>query len=66
MDFEKRSKNEQKVKGVNLNFLAIWSQKGSLTLQTRFQRVLSFIEHIHLEKMDFEKSHKNGQNVYSF
>ena len=73
MDFEKSPKNGQispKSKGVNLNFFTIldhfWDffkrlKKASLALKKRFYLGLSFIGRIFLEKMDFEKSPKNGQ-----
>ena len=54
----------------NLNFLTIlnhfwdflkWLKKASLGLKKCFYLGLSFIGRLFLEKMDFEKSPKNGQ-----
>ena len=73
MDFEQSSKNGQispKSKGFNLNFSTIFDhfwdffktlQKVSLGLKKRILLGLNFIGRIFLEKMDFEKSPKNGQ-----
>ena len=74
MDFEKSLKNGQISPKSNLtlhlNFLTILDhfldflkrlKKGSLGLEKRFYLGLSFIGRIFLEKMDFEKSLKNGQ-----
>ena len=64
------AKFRPKSKGVNLNFLTIlghfWDflkrlRKGSLGLEKRFYLGLSFIERVFVEKIDFEKSPKNGQ-----
>ena len=59
----------QKVKRLTLTFADFWTifeiflkaQKGSLGLKKRFYLRFSFIGRIFLEKMDFEKSPKNGQ-----
>ena len=64
------AKFRQKVKGVNLNFLTIFDhfwdffntlQKVSLGLKKCILLGLSFIGRIFLQKMDIEKSPKNGQ-----
>ena len=68
MDFEKSPKNGQI--SPKSNFLTIldhfWDffkrlKKASLGLKKRFYLGLSFIGRIFLEKMDYEKSSKNGQ-----
>ena len=74
MKFEKKSqkwaKFRPKSKGVNLNFLPIldhfWDffkmlKKPSLGLNKRFYLGLNSIRRLFLQKMDFEKSPKNGQ-----
>ena len=63
------AKFRQKVKGLTLTFSDFGSflrfskrcKKASLAVTKRFYLDLTFIGRIFLEKMDFEKSPKNGQ-----